>query len=120
MTQNICGQTDNIQSLQTDTAIYLTVDKDPIFPGDSLLKFLYHNIVYPPITRCENSGTIYVEFVVEANGHITNAKILKGFHPTYDNEVLRVINSMPNWTAGYKNGIAVRTKRVMPIRIHLR
>ena len=120
MTPNLCGQTNILTTEPVDTTIYLTVDKDPIFPGDTLLRFLHHNIVYPPITRCENSGTIYVEFVIETSGHITNAKILKGFHPTYDNEVLRVINSMPNWTTGYKNGKAVRTKRVIPIRIHLR
>ena len=120
MTQNLFGQTNTLPTQPVDTTIYLTVDKDPIFPGDTLLRFLHRNIVYPPITRCENSGTIYVEFVVETNGNITNAKILKGFHPTYDNEVLRVINSMPNWTAGYKNDIAVRSKRVIPIRIHLR
>lgn len=119
-TQNLCGQTNTSTTQQVDTTIYITVDKDPMFPGDSLLRFLSHNIVCPPIYRWETDGTIYVEFVVETDGQITNAKIKKGLHPTYDKEVLRVINSMPNWTTGYKNNIAVRTKRVIPIRIHLR
>ena len=120
LTQNLCGQINIINSSQTDTTIYLTADIEPKFPGDTLLKFLYHNIKYPPITRCEASGTIIVEFIIEKNGKITYPKILKSFHSTYDNEVLRVINIMPNWTAGYTNDIAVRTKRIIPIIIHLR
>ncbi|MBK6986581.1 MAG: energy transducer TonB [Bacteroidetes bacterium] len=119
LTQNLCGQTNGFNTQQADTTIYLTVDKDPTFPGDTLLSFLHRNIIYPPIDRSQTTGMIYVEFVVETNGQISNAKITKGLHPTYDNEVLRVINSMPNWTTGYKNGIAVRTKRIIPIRIHL-
>lgn len=119
MTQNLCGQTTSSNTPQVDTTIYLTVEKDPTFPGDTLLRFLHRNIIYPPIDRSQTTGIIYVEFVVETNGQISNAKITKGIHPTYDKEVLRVINSMPNWTAGYKNGIAVRTKRIIPIRIHL-
>lgn len=119
MTQNLRGQTNTLTIQPIDTTIYLTVDKDPIFPGDTMLRFLHRNIVYPPIDRCEATGTIYVEFVVEINGQITNAKIIKGLYPIYDKEVLRVINSMPNWTTGYKNGKTVRTKRIIPIRIHL-
>lgn len=120
MTQNLCGQTNRIDSSQTDTTIYLTTDVEPKFPGDTLLKFLYHNIKYPPITRCEVSGTIIVEFIVEKNGKITHPKILKSLHSTYDNEVLRVVNIMPNWISGYRNDLAVRTKRFIPILIHLR
>lgn len=119
MTQNLCGQTNTLTIQPIDTTIYLTVDKDPIFPGDTMLRFLHRNIVYPPVDRCEATGTIYVEFVVEINGQITNAKIIKGLYPIYDKEILRVINSMPNWTTGYKNGKTVRTKRIIPIRIHL-
>jgi TonB family protein len=120
LTKNLLGQINSLDSSQRDTTIYLTADVEPKFSGDTLLKFLYHNIKYPPINRCEVSGTIFVEFIVEKSGKITNPKILKSFHSSYDNEILRVINIMPNWTAGYKNSIAVRTKRVIPIRIHLR
>lgn len=110
----VCGQ--NV----ADTTIYLTPEKEPTFPGDSLMRFLMNNIKYPPIDKCETTGTIYVEFIIEKDGNISYANIKRGLHPIYDDEVLRIINSMPKWTPGYQNGLAVRTKRTIPIRIHLR
>ena len=114
LAQHLCSQT-------TDTTIYLVVDKDPVFPGDSLFKFLIHQLNFPTSNKCAPpTGRIYVEFVIETNGKVDFAKIIKRVHPDYDREVLRVINRMPDWTPGYKDNKAVRTKRIIPIWIHLR
>jgi TonB family protein len=62
---------------------------------------------------------VIVSFVVEKDGSISNAKAVKAIHPALDEEALRVINNMPNWTPGKKNGEDTRVKYVVPITFHL-
>jgi TonB family protein len=63
----------------------------------------------------EQTGEVIVEFVVERNGMITNAKVVKSVAPSLDIEALRVVTNMPNWEPGTKNGMRMRSILTIPI-----
>jgi protein TonB len=67
-------------------------------------------------------GTVYITFVVEKNGSVSNAKVLRGVSkgPGLDAEALRVISSMPAWTPGMQNGNIIRVQFNLPIHFLLR
>ena len=101
---------------------YDVVDEMPQFPGgpSKLFEFLAKNIRYPAEAEKAGAvGRVIVSFVVEKDGSISNAKAVKAIHPALDAEALRVINSMPKWTPGKKNGEATRVKYVVPVNFHL-
>jgi len=83
----------------------------PSFPGGDgeRLRFLSDNIQYPQLAS-ENGiqGTVYVQFIVNSTGEITDAKILRGIGGGCDEEALRVVNAMPRWHPGKQNGKNVR------------
>jgi protein TonB len=95
----------------------------PAFPGgeEELFKYLSKNIKYPSMAR-ENgiSGTVYVTFVVETNGDITDVKKLRGVGGGCDEEAIRVVKAMPGWSAGKQNGKPVRVQYNLPIKFTLR
>ena len=67
-----------------------------------------------------NEGTVYVQFTVTKDGKITNAAAVKGSgFELLDNEAVRVIENMPNWTPGTKDGSAIDVKMTLPIKFKL-
>ncbi len=103
---------------QGDGPLYYSVQQAPAFPGGEKerIRFLQQNINYPPDARKNKiRGTVYVSFVVETDGSITNVRLMKGIGHGCDEEALRVISSMPRWTAGRQNGVAVRVHLVVPL-----
>ena len=95
----------------------------PEFPGgmDELMKYLSDNIQYPSKAK-ENKweGTVLCELVVEKDGSINEAKVLKSSgYQLLDIEALRVVLNMPKWTAGMQNGDSVRVKFALPISFKL-
>ncbi len=111
-----------IGNITQQEEIYQLLDKKPKFKGGKagLAKFLKENIKYPAIAR-ENGvqGRVMVEFIIEKNGSITNAKIIKGVDPHLNNEALRVVNLMPKWKPGKHKGKKVRVRYSMPIHFRL-
>jgi protein TonB len=94
----------------------------PVFQGgmEQLIKFLSANITYPAMAKQEGvQGRVFVNFVVEADGSVTNVKVLRGIGGGCDEEAVRVVNSMPNWTPGMQRGEAVRVSFNLPIRFTL-
>jgi TonB family protein len=83
---------------------------------EALVDYLLQNTRYPAeAMRDEITGEVIVEFVVERNGMITNAKIVKSVAPSLDQEALRVVTNMPNWEPGTKNGLRMRSQLTIPI-----
>ena len=83
---------------------------------EALIDYLLQNTRYPAeAMREEITGEVIVEFVVERNGMITNAKIVKSVAPSLDQEALRVVTNMPNWEPGTKNGLRMRSQLTRPI-----
>lgn len=98
---------------------FAVVDNQPRFPGgeEARMQYLIDNIEYPKEALSEGiSGTVYVQFIIEADGSITNAKVLRGIGGGCDKEALDVIESMPDWEPGKKDGQPVRMQFNMPIR----
>ena len=98
------------------------VEQMPSFPGgtQALFEYLKENVTYPE--ECEETcvqGRVVVSFVVEKDGSITEAKVVKSVYPSLDEEALRVVNSMPKWRPGKQNGNSVRTKYTIPINFKL-
>jgi len=100
--------------------IYSLVDSMPEFPGgnDSLKKFILNNLIWPN-DGANFIGTVFVSFVVEIDGTLTNKKILRGIYEHADEESLRIIDIMPKWIVGKCKGESVPVKYVMPIRFRI-
>lgn len=117
------------KSTQTTTVIeedklYTTVsvEQQPVFGnGDvALLQYIANKIKYPAIAR-ENGidGTVYVEFIIDKDGSVTDAKILRGIGGGCNEETLRVVNAMPKWKPGRQQGNPVKVKFTLPIKFQL-
>ncbi len=98
-----------------DKLEYVTVvENDPEFPGgeDSLQAFVNRNLRNPR----QVEGKVYVEFIVERNGRLTNLKVLRGIDEETDEEALRVIRMMPRWIPGRQRDTRVRVKYTFVVK----
>jgi protein TonB len=108
----------------TDNTLYTTgsVEVYPEFPGgmEGWAKFLRNNLRYPYMAQeSEIQGKVYISFVVEKDGSITDVKVVKGIGGGCDEEAVRVIKKSPKWKAGLQNDQAVRVRYQMPIHYAL-
>lgn len=102
--------------------IFQVVENAPAFPGGdgARMKFLQDNIRYPAMARESGiQGTVYVTFVVERSGAVTDVKILRGIGGGCDEEAVRVVKNMPKWEPGKQRGKPVRVQFNMPIKFTL-
>lgn len=105
-----------------DDSVYNKVEVMAEYPGgfEKMGEFLGKNIVYPEEAKEKNiQGTVLVSFVVEKNGKITDAKVVRGIGGGCDEEALRVVNAMPKWKPGKQNGKNVRVQFALPIKFKL-
>ena len=88
----------------------------PEFPGgtQALFNFIRENLQYPNNDTCV-TGRVVAQFTVKEDGSIANARVISGIHPDFDKEALRVINMMPKWKPGTKQGEVVDTEYTVPI-----
>jgi len=108
--------------IPNDEPAFDVVEEMPQFPGGApaLLEFLSKNIRYPKEAFESNvQGRVLATFVVEKDGSISETKVVKAVDPMLDEEAIRVLNSMPNWTPGKQSGKAVRVKYTVPINFRL-
>lgn len=85
-----------------------------------LLTYVYSNLKYPHRAREDNiQGNVLSQFVVSAEGDVTEIKILNGVCDAIKKEALKLLNSMPKWRPGMKNGEAVDVLYTLPIRFRL-
>jgi TonB family protein len=101
---------------------YTYVERMPTFPDghEAMYKFIYDNIHYPETAKKKGiSGQVIVQFVVSKEGEIQNAKVLRGIGGGCDEEALRVVNSMPDWTPGQHNGKYVPVVFTLPVKFIL-
>ena len=99
--------------------LFTIVEQQPKFPGE-INKWLVENIVYPVQAKNNNiQGKVYVSFVVEKDGSVSGVKVLRGADRDLDNEAVRVVSMMPNWTPGMQNGKPVRVQYTVPINFTL-
>lgn len=102
--------------------IFLVVEQMPSFPGGEgeMYKYIGKNIEYPRMAKESGiSGRVFVTFVVEKDGAVTDVQVLRGIGGGCDEEAVRVIKSMPKWKPGKQRGKAVRVQYRMPIKFTL-
>lgn len=102
--------------------IFYAVEQQAEFPGGfaEMMKFLRKNIKYPASAkRMGIEGKVFVKFIVDKEGAISNIEISKGINADLDKEAMRVIKLMPPWKAGKQNGRAVKSQFVLPVYFKL-
>lgn len=111
-----------VKTIQEDVPFF-AVENMPAFPGGDaeLMAYMVSNLKYPALAiRGGVEGKVYVAFVVEKDGSITGASVVKGIGGGCDEEALRVLKAMPAWNPGRQNGNAVRVKITVPVVFRLR
>jgi TonB family protein len=105
---------------QSDDDVLTFVEQMPEFNGD-LYQYISKNINYP-VEAKENKieGRVIAQFIVEKDGSISNASVLKKMGWGMDEETLRVINNMPNLKPGKQNGKTVRVRYTLPVSFKLK
>ena len=107
---------------ETDNDAFNVVEHMPEFPGGAveMMKFLNENVKYPEAAeKTGTQGRVIVQFIVEADGSITNVKVVKNVSEEIDAEAVRVINAMPKWKPGSQSGKPVRVKYTIPVTFRL-
>jgi len=107
---------------EEEHVIFIVVEEQPGFPGgeEARMRYLHQNMRYPTIARESGiQGTIFITFVVERDGSITDVRILRGIGGGCDEEAIRVVQNMPKWAPGKQRGRPVRVQFNMPIRFTL-
>jgi TonB family protein len=112
----------NTPIIDSSNMVYSTVEVMPKFSGgeDKLFDFLARNIRYPHEAREKGiQGRIYLTFVIDSLGNVSDAKTLRGIGSGCDEEALRVINSMPPWIPGRQDGKPVSVQYNLPVNFSL-
>jgi periplasmic protein TonB len=102
--------------------IFTVVEEMPAFPGgdSKLLEYIRNNIKYPSIARENNiQGRVFVTFVVDKDGKVKDAKVVRGIGGGCDEEALRVVKSLPEWKPGRQNGRNVMVQFTLPVNFTL-
>ena len=110
------------EDVSADNTVRDVVEQMPSFPGgtEAMMSYVSRSIKYPTVAE-ENGiqGLVTVSFVVEKDGSISGAKVIRSVDPSLDKEALRIIRSMPRWTPGKQDGKPVRVKYTIPVRFKL-
>jgi len=105
-----------------EAQIFMVVESMPEYPGGeaALYTFLADNIKYPQMAKESGiQGRVFVTFVVEKDGHVTDVRVLRGIGGGCDEEAIRVVKSMPKWTPGKQRGKSVRVQYNLPVKFTL-
>ncbi len=110
----------NGNSVQGKDAEYAfeQLEVKPEYPNgnEGLGKYLSENIKYPKKALKNGvSGKVFVQFVIDKTGKVTNVVAVRGVEKSLDKEAVRVIKSMPKWKPGMKDGQPVKVKYTIPI-----
>ena len=123
----ICGgamaQTDGSATV-VENVIYTVVEHKPEFPGgmDALVAWIGSHVQYPAKAREEGlQGTVFVTFVVERDGLISNVRVIRHREETalLEEEAVRLVRTMPKWKPGKQRGKKVRVQFNLPIQFML-
>ncbi len=111
------------ESIEEVEPIVLIPSVMPEFPGgvNAMMMFIANNIEYPKLAREANiSGTVFIGFVVEKDGAISNIELVRSIGGGCDEEALRIVQIMPRWNPGKQRGVPVRVRLTLPVKFTLR
>lgn len=105
-----------------EEAVFFIVEEMPEFPGgeDAMKRHIATTIKYPVEAQKKGTqGKVYVTFVVAKDGSVKDVRIARGADPLLDEEAMRVVKSLPQWTPGKQRGKAVNVSYTVPIEFKL-
>jgi len=103
--------------------VYVIVEDEPKYPGgtEALHNFLMSNLRYPEnATKEKVEGIVLVQYVIDKEGKVQQAKIMRGISPEIDQEALRLTNSIKGWKPATQHGKPIETVISMPIQFSLK
>lgn len=128
-TSEITNDTTTLWDIKLDTILDVEdilqpyqVEKQPMFKGgdEAMYEWIKNNVVYPKVPKDEGiTGKVYINFVVNKDGSISNVKVERPIDYYLDKEAIRLISAMPNWIPGSQNGKAVPVRQIIPIKFVL-
>ena len=107
---------------ETADEIFTIVEEQPSPPGglEGFYKYVFKEIKYPNLALRSNvEGKVFVQFVVEKDGTLTNFIVARGIGAGCDEEAVRVLQAAPKWNPGKQRGKPVRVKMILPITFKL-
>ena len=107
---------------ESDDDFFMVVENMPEFPGgdQGLMRYIQKNVKYPPIAKEYNiTGKVYIQFIVDKTGSVTNVKVVRGVDKNLDAEAVRVVKSLPKYKPGKQRGQNVRVMFTIPINFTL-
>lgn len=128
ISQFMCAQnteiiaTDSINVQDDEPFTFMIVEEKPLFEGgdSALMQFIANNVVYPEeAVKNGIQGRVYVKFVINKKGEVTKAKIARSVHSLLDEEALRVVNLIPDWTPGKQKKRPVDVAFIVPLNFDL-
>lgn len=110
------------EPMNMDSVVYMVVENSASYPGgqEALFEYLSKDIKYPQEALDQKiEGTVYVEFIVEKDGSLSNVKIRFSQTPSLESEAIRVVKGMSAWNPGTQRGKAVRSIFILPVTFKL-
>ncbi|RYF50568.1 MAG: M56 family peptidase, partial [Cytophagaceae bacterium] len=108
--------------VKVEGEVFTVVENQPEFPGGmkGLTTYMETNLKYPKAAeKVKAQGRVFVRFIVTKTGEITDVQLLKGIGYGADEEAIRVVKNMPNWTPAQQNGHLVNVQYNLPINFTL-
>jgi protein TonB len=111
----------DLPDIDLDEIVIPDIEASFVGGYNEMVKFIQNELNYPQISQQLGvQGKVYLQFVVEKNGDISNVEIKRGVDSDIDREAKRIIRKMPKWIAGETRGKKVRTHVLLPINFILR
>lgn len=112
------------ETVEEEAIPFQLVEEKPSFNGgdaNEFSKWVNSKLVYPEIAK-ENGvqGRVTLQFTVNADGTVSNVKVLRGVDSSLDKEAVRVVSSSPKWKPGKQRDRAVKVTYTFPVIFQLR
>lgn len=121
LSQVLLGQANTPNAGQDSATILTFADKLPVFPGGqkAMYKIIKDNLVYPKAALDEKiGGKVITKFTIDTFGNVTNIKVVQGVRQDIDDEAIRLIGLLTNWTPATQIGKKVKVIYTLPINFY--
>jgi len=98
------------------------LERDPEFKGGvkAMNQFISKKLYYPELAREQSiQGTVYIQFLVQKDGTLSEFEVLKSVHPLLDDEAMRVLKLMPRWTPGVSHNRIIDLEFIIPVNFRI-
>lgn len=110
------------EEVKVEEEVFVVVEEQAEFPGglDSMYAYIVKNLKYPELAKEKGiEGRVFVQFVIEKDGSISNVKILRGIGGGCDEAAVEMVKNMPKWKPAKQRGKPVRCQFNLPIKFEL-